>query len=204
MEDESAGKAIRDTLLVQLTQGAGVRSTPEALIREYNTGNYTGPAFDVYGENNPTAITSDDLIATTMLSIQVNENSDSSIRPTAILKLHAQSERITFLLSHLPQTRDLHTTHRRRIRQLARNRLARSGTLRTSPDRCVAPPSRHPQTARPQASSPHTDPRHCRRNGTRTTQFCRMVATLVAGPSAAMPHSSPNSNASATSRRART
>jgi hypothetical protein len=82
------------------------------LVKRYVGGAYTGAAFDIYGRNDPFAITADDLIAVTMLSIQVNENSASAIRPSAIVGLQAKSGQIASLLTQLPLDRDLHTlTH---------------------------------------------------------------------------------------------
>ena len=72
-------------------------------------GAYTGAAFDVYGRNDPFMINSDDLIAVTMLSISVNENSNTAIKPSAILNLQAQTGSIAALLSQIPLARDLHT-----------------------------------------------------------------------------------------------
>jgi len=74
-----------------------------------NSGKFTGRAFDVYGHNDPCAITSDDLIAVTMLSISIRENSNSALRPSAILKLQAHSDQIESLLTQLPPARELHT-----------------------------------------------------------------------------------------------
>jgi hypothetical protein len=82
---------------------------PSELVRQYLGGAYTGAAFDVYGRNDPFAITSDDLIAVTMLSIPVSETSTSAMRPSAILDLQAKSGEIESLLNQLPLDRDLHT-----------------------------------------------------------------------------------------------
>ncbi|OBK45600.1 DUF6308 family protein [Mycobacterium kubicae] len=82
---------------------------PNDLVKQYVGGGYTGAAFDTYGRNDPIAITPDDLIAVTMLSIQVNENSTSAIRPSAILDLQARAGDIEMLLTRLPSNRDLHT-----------------------------------------------------------------------------------------------
>lgn len=79
------------------------------LVRHYVGGAYTGRGFDVYGRNDPFFITSDDLIAVTMLSISINENSNAAIRPSAIQGLQAQSGHITSLLHQLAPARDLHT-----------------------------------------------------------------------------------------------
>ena len=56
----------------------GVTHSVEAAadaVRSYTEDEYTGAAFDGFGENDPVKITSDDLIAVTMLSIQIREKS---------------------------------------------------------------------------------------------------------------------------------
>ena len=45
------------------------------VVRTYGAGGYTGAAFDTYGHNDPVRITGDDLIAVSMLSIQIRERS---------------------------------------------------------------------------------------------------------------------------------
>jgi hypothetical protein len=45
-----------------------------AVVRTYGAGGYTGAAFDTYGHNDPARITPDDLIALSMLSIQIRES----------------------------------------------------------------------------------------------------------------------------------
>jgi hypothetical protein len=79
------------------------------LVRTYGAGGYTGTAFDTYGHNDPVWITSDDLIAVSMLSIQIREQSTSSLRPTSILALDAWGGRVNELLGGVPADRDLHT-----------------------------------------------------------------------------------------------
>lgn len=78
------------------------------LVRTYGAGGYTGAAFDTYGHNDPVRITSDDLIALSMLSIQIREKSTSSLRPSSIRTLDSLSSRITELLGGVPADRDLH------------------------------------------------------------------------------------------------
>ena len=79
------------------------------LVRTYGAGGYTGAAFDTYGHKDPAAITADDLIAVSMLSIQIREQSTSSLRPTSILTLDSLAARVTDLLGQLPADRQLHT-----------------------------------------------------------------------------------------------
>lgn len=77
------------------------------LLKDYLRG-YTGRGFDSYGSNDPFTITSDDLIAVTMLSIKINESSTSSIRPSAILALQAAAVGVSSQLEQLPADRELH------------------------------------------------------------------------------------------------
>jgi Family of unknown function (DUF6308) len=79
------------------------------LVRQYLGGRFTGAAFDTYGQNDPCAVTADDLIAVTMLSIRVQEYGTAGIRPSAILELQAVSSEIHSQLSQLPADRELHT-----------------------------------------------------------------------------------------------
>jgi hypothetical protein len=106
-------RRLRDQLGLAPDSGTPVSSAaagdPSELVRQYVGGAYTGAAFDVYGRNDPFAVTPDDLIAVTMLSIPVNETNRSAIRPSAILDLQAKSDEIESLLNQLPLDRDLHT-----------------------------------------------------------------------------------------------
>lgn len=85
--------------------------TAADLVKLYvsSGGGYTGRAFDVYGRNDPFAITPDDLIAVSMLSISIRESSNSALRPSAIVELQTHSDQIESLLKQLPATRELHT-----------------------------------------------------------------------------------------------
>ena len=78
------------------------------LVRTYRTG-YTGAAFDTYGRNDPVRITGDDLIAVSMLSIQIRDKSPAALRPTSILALDRLAGAVTELLAAVPADRDLHT-----------------------------------------------------------------------------------------------
>jgi hypothetical protein len=78
------------------------------LIRTYRAG-YTGAAFDTYGRNDPVRFTGDDLIAVSMLSIQLREQGNASLRPTSILALERLAGAVTELLAAVPADRDLHT-----------------------------------------------------------------------------------------------
>jgi hypothetical protein len=78
------------------------------LVRTYGA-SYTGSAFDTYGHNDPARITGDDLIAVSMLSIQIREQSSAALRPTSILALQRLAGAVTELLAAVPADRDLHT-----------------------------------------------------------------------------------------------
>ena len=113
---EPGGK-FQDRLQRALHLGAdhpepGVPHSVEAAadaVRSYIEDKYTGAAFDGFGENNPVKITSDDLIAVTMLSIHIREKSTSSLRPSSILKLDSLADQIADRLGQIPTDRELHT-----------------------------------------------------------------------------------------------
>ncbi|MDV3136667.1 DUF6308 family protein [Mycobacterium sp. 29Ha] len=98
-----------------LDEGYGEAGEPDpvehaaAVVRSYGAGGYTGSAFDTYGHNDPVRIKSDDLIALSMLSIQIREQSTSALRPSSILTLDSRAGRITKLLGQVPAGRELHT-----------------------------------------------------------------------------------------------
>lgn len=78
------------------------------LVRTYCAA-YTGAAFDTYGRNHPVRVTGDDLIAVSMLSIQIREQSNAALRPSSIRTLERLAGAVTELLAALPTDRDLHT-----------------------------------------------------------------------------------------------
>ena len=87
--EEDLKRRLRHQLGLDLDSAAPVASPatgdPTELVRQYVGGTYTVAAFDIYGRNDPFAITSDDLIAVTMLSIQLNENTMSAYgRPQSL------------------------------------------------------------------------------------------------------------------------
>ena len=114
MADDSAGRdgVFQQRLRSELGLDAG---DPDAmvraaqLVRTYGAGGYTGAAFDTYGHNDRVRINADDLIAVSMLSIQIREQSSAALRPTSILILNSFSQRITELLGGVPTDRELHT-----------------------------------------------------------------------------------------------
>jgi hypothetical protein len=67
---------------------------------------YDGASFESYGENHPNRITADDLIAVTMLSIELGRIS-KSLRPQHALAIEAQAAEVSRLLEQLPHDRDL-------------------------------------------------------------------------------------------------
>ena len=78
-------------------------------MKDYHSGTRTGPAFDSYGENDPHRITSDDLIAITMLSIAIRESSSSALRPSSIRMLKSHHSEIADKLTDIPADRELHS-----------------------------------------------------------------------------------------------
>ena len=102
------------TVLGLAEQGAVpmLRVGPDAAVAhvtEYVSGRYTGSTFDLYGTNEILAITADDVLAVTMLSIQVAQHNTAGISPTAVRELDRKSAQIGLLLAELPGDRDLHT-----------------------------------------------------------------------------------------------
>jgi hypothetical protein len=113
MAEDSAGPegAFAQRLRRELGLDAAGRDAVEraaGLVRTYRAG-YTGAAFDTYGRNDPVRITADDLIAVSMLSIQIREQSPAALRPTSILTLDALAGSITELLAATPADREMHT-----------------------------------------------------------------------------------------------
>jgi len=112
-DEDAVRRRLRHHLGLDPDSGApvspGAAGEASDLLKRYVGGEYTGAAFDLYRRSDPWSITSDDLVAVTMLSISINESSNSTIRPSAVLQIHAQSRRIAGLLSQLPLARDLHT-----------------------------------------------------------------------------------------------
>jgi hypothetical protein len=97
-----------------LDPGHGDAGGPDAaeraaeVVRTYSAG-YTGAAFDTYGHNDPVRITGDDLIAVSMLSIQIREQGNASLRPSSIRTLDSLAGAVTELLAAVPSDRDLRT-----------------------------------------------------------------------------------------------
>jgi hypothetical protein len=80
-------------------------------VREYRSGAFTGPGFDTYGVGrfDPCAITGDDLIAVSMLSIGVSTRQKGDLTPDAILKIEPKAAEVRRLLEAMPIDRDLHS-----------------------------------------------------------------------------------------------
>lgn len=114
MVEEAAGPSgvFRQRLRRELGIGAAEPDAVEraaGLVRTYGAGGYTGAAFDTYGCNVPARITGDDLVAVSMLSIQIREQGNASLRPSTIRTLDSMAGSITELLAAVPADRDLHT-----------------------------------------------------------------------------------------------
>lgn len=71
---------------------------------------YSGRAFDTYGANrsDPFAITGDDIVAVSMLSMEVKAKTKSGITPEAAIRLEERSVEVTALLMTLPDACQLH------------------------------------------------------------------------------------------------
>ncbi len=100
------GHRLRSELGLDADRPDAVERAAE-LVRTYRAG-YTGAAFDTYGRNDPARITGDDLIAVSMLSIQIREQGNAALRPTSILALERLEGAVTELLAAVPADRDLY------------------------------------------------------------------------------------------------
>jgi hypothetical protein len=63
--------------------------------------NNTGGQFETYGVNDPFSITSDDLIAVTMLSMEVKLRTKSGLSPQSALKIEAHAKQLSGYLQDL-------------------------------------------------------------------------------------------------------
>jgi hypothetical protein len=101
------GHDVRDVLRGELEPSGVGRVRPEELIRAYLDSStkqhaFTGRAFETYGgSTDPFAIDPADLLAVTMLSIEVRSRSGSGLSPEAILALDEHSGVIRDLLGVL-------------------------------------------------------------------------------------------------------
>lgn len=67
---------------------------------------FDGASFESYGDNHPNRLTADDLIAVTMLSIDLHRGS-KSLRPQHAVAIEARAADVSRLLELLPHDRDL-------------------------------------------------------------------------------------------------
>lgn len=63
----------------------------------------TGSRFESYGENDPYRITGDDLVAVTMLSMEIRARSTSGFTPRIAINLEDESDRLSGLLKEISQ-----------------------------------------------------------------------------------------------------
>jgi hypothetical protein len=109
------GEEVRRRLLRELEPSGSGRVRPEELVVAYLKVSpaahaFTGRAFDTYGgSTDPFAIEPADLIAVTMLSIEVRRRSGSGLTPEAILALGEKSTAIRGLLESLDPAARLET-----------------------------------------------------------------------------------------------
>ena len=90
-----------DNLAAELKPHTG-KDNPVALIKKYFGDNFSGAEFDRYGSNAKNGITSDDLIAVTMLSIPISSNQLRGITPKEVCALMNRSDEIGALLRRIP------------------------------------------------------------------------------------------------------
>jgi hypothetical protein len=104
-------EALRAGLRRYLSTGGGRWLPVEERLRRYFEDGYTGAAFETYGASrfDPYAITGDDLVAATMLSIQIRRTTTSGISCDAATKLDVALDLVGDLLRLIPVDRPLHT-----------------------------------------------------------------------------------------------
>ena len=110
------GSTVRTRLEPYLAKekGGGAASEPVAMLTQYlnafgSKPRYTGRAFETYGlgDTQPDTITGADLVAVTLLSMQVGSGS-SGITPEAALRLEQRRAELSGLLLRIDPSRELH------------------------------------------------------------------------------------------------
>lgn len=103
--------ALRAALRPYLSSDAATWLPVEERFREYFSGRYTGAAFETFGASrfDPYAITGDDLVAVTMLSIEIRRTTKSGITCEAATEIELASDLVGDLLRLIPIDRPLHT-----------------------------------------------------------------------------------------------
>jgi hypothetical protein len=91
--------------------GSGKLSPVEILKNYLDPTKFTGALFDRYGmdRSDPNTINDTDLLAVTLLSIDISLRTTRGIRTTTVLKLERNRQRIADLLDALGPDRPLHT-----------------------------------------------------------------------------------------------
>jgi len=88
--------------LISLLSGDALPAiTPQDLVSTYVV-EFTGSAFESYGMNQRDAISADDLIAVTMLSIRIGLGVRGGIEPSSALAMEAHAPEIGSLLAEIP------------------------------------------------------------------------------------------------------
>lgn len=151
------------------------------MVTTYGAGGYTGAAFDTYGDNDPVRIGADDLIAVSMLSIQIREQSASALRSTSILALDSLAGAITELLAALPTDRDLHTLSESEFDRWLGRRFCRRRSVLAAAEAGRDPAGGGVQAIGAETPGAVPDPRHRRREGPRSDGR-PVVAALVGNP----------------------
>jgi hypothetical protein len=100
----------------ELRKGRGP-DRPAALVKSYFDDNFSGADFERFGRNNPNEITSDDIIATTMLSISISSNKVRGFTPSEIVDLMGRSAETGALLRQIPTGRSLEELSERQFNQ---------------------------------------------------------------------------------------
>jgi len=103
--------ALRAALRPYLSRESGEWLPIEKRFEEYFSDRYTGAAFETFGASrfDPCAITGDDLVAVTMLSIEIRRTTRSGIKCSAAVELDRAAGQVGDLLQLIPIDQPLHT-----------------------------------------------------------------------------------------------
>ena len=113
---------LRGRLLSYLEPTGKGAVEPHELVRAYFDATdpkhaFSGRAFDVYGMvgTDPNAISGTDLVAVSMLSIEIRAKSSSGITPTAAIELDERQGEATAILERIDQNAQLHELDERQF-----------------------------------------------------------------------------------------
>lgn len=105
---------------------------PADILRRYlDSGDFSGGGFDSYASDRAIAdvITGDDILATTLLAIEVRMTSHSGITPAAAIAMETRRDEVTTLLKQVPDDVQLHDLSKRDFQRLLGDRSSPGSEL---------------------------------------------------------------------------